>query len=414
VYNEIYNSQNKWDKDDDDYRSCELDEAIFTQTDYLKSKHSRALVSNLFSRSAISEIQYLIRDQLDRFCDVLKQQNAAGKSSNLYLGFQCFSADAISKFLFATCFDQLSFPDFQGDIVKGIDMCMPSITLAKFSIVFVWMIRYCPPSILMILAPSLKGVVVFRTALETQVKSILQNPGLLDNAPHRVIYSELLNPEANKGLPQPTALKLCHEARVLFAAGSHTIGTTLMTGVYYLLRSPEAKQRLVDEVRTVWPLLDEAPSYEELEKLPFLTAVIKETLRIAVPTPAGLPRVVPPSGAIISGVDIPGGTVVSQSALFVSFSEDVFAQPHDFLPDRWLQPGSNALESWLVVFSKGPRSCLGINLAYCELYLTFAYIFRRFDVREDPIKRADLTWSEHFLPVFEGQHLHAYCDPRSE
>jgi hypothetical protein len=41
-------------------------------------------------------------------------------------------------------------------------MCMPSITLAKFSVFFVWIIRYFPPSILMILAPSLKGVVVFR------------------------------------------------------------------------------------------------------------------------------------------------------------------------------------------------------------------------------------------------------------
>ena len=37
------------------------------------------------------------------------------------------------------------------------------------------------------------------------------------------------------------------------------------------------------------------------------TFVIKETLRVAVPTPAGLPRVVPPSGAMISGVKIPGG-----------------------------------------------------------------------------------------------------------
>ena len=46
-----------------------------------------------------------------------------------------------------------------------------------------------------------------------------------------------------------------------------------MTGVYYLLRSPEAKQRLVDEVRTAWPVLDEAPSHEELEKLPFLASV---------------------------------------------------------------------------------------------------------------------------------------------
>jgi hypothetical protein len=87
------------------------------------------------------------------------------------------------------------------------------------------------------------------------------------------MYSELLNPEANKGLPPPTALQLSHEARVLFAAGSHTVGTTLMTGVFYLLRNPGAKQRLVDEVRTAWPVLDEAPSYEELEKLPFLASV---------------------------------------------------------------------------------------------------------------------------------------------
>jgi hypothetical protein len=41
------------------------------------------------------------------------------------------------------------------------------------------------------------------------------------------------------------------------------------------------------------------------------TAVIKETLRMATPIPAGLPRVVPPSGAVISGVDIPGGVRAS-------------------------------------------------------------------------------------------------------
>ena len=54
-------------------------------------------------------------------------------------------------------------------------------------------------------------------------------------------------------------------------------------------------------------------------------------------------------------------TVVSQSALFVSLSEEIFARPREFLPDRWLQPESKALENWLVAFSKGPRSCLGIK-----------------------------------------------------
>jgi len=263
-------------------------------------------------------------------------------------------------------------------------------------------------------SPALKGLFIFKWALRNQIKSILRNPDQMNDAPHRIIYRELLNPEANKGHPVPTALQLQHEAEVLFTAGSHTTGTTLMTGVYYLLRSPEAKQRLVDELRAAWPALDQPPNYEELEKLPFLTAVIKETLRLAIPVPGGLPRVVPPSGAVISGVWIPGGTVVSQSPLFVTYSEEIFVRPHDFLPGRWLQPESKTLENWLISFSKGPRSCLGINLAYCELYLTLGHLFRRFDVRADEARPADLKWSEHFLPLFEGQHLHAYCDPRHE
>ena len=105
-----------------------------------------------------------------------------------------------------------------------------------------------------------------------QVKSVLQDPKLLNDAPHRVIYNELLNPEAYKGLPRPSVSRLCDDARALFAAGSHTIGTTLITGVYHLLHNPEIKQKLLDELRTVWPVLDQPPSYEQLEKLPFLVS----------------------------------------------------------------------------------------------------------------------------------------------
>jgi hypothetical protein len=86
-----------------------------------------------------------------------------GKSSDLYFGFQCFAADITTSFLFATSFNQISFPDFQGDIVKGIDMCMPTVTVAKHSLLFLWIVRYLPPSILTLLAPSLKGLMVFRS-----------------------------------------------------------------------------------------------------------------------------------------------------------------------------------------------------------------------------------------------------------
>ena len=46
-----------------------------------------------------------------------------------------------------------------------------------------------------------------------------------------------------------------------------------MNGVYHLLRNPEVKQRLVDELHTAWPALDDqAPAYEDLEKLPYLAS----------------------------------------------------------------------------------------------------------------------------------------------
>jgi len=85
-----------------------------------------------------------------------------GKSSNLYYGFECFSADTIATFLFSTHYNQLSFPDFRGDIVVGVDIAMPTVTLAKFSALFLWFVRNFPYRILKIFSPSMKGLVVFK------------------------------------------------------------------------------------------------------------------------------------------------------------------------------------------------------------------------------------------------------------
>ncbi|KAI0265866.1 putative P450 monooxygenase [Gloeopeniophorella convolvens] len=414
AYNEIYNAQNKWDKVSKFYGGFDIDESFFSKADYHDSKRNRALVSNLFSRKAISELQYLIKSKMDILCSALVDEYTGGKSSDLYLGFQCFSADTITTFCFATSFDQLAAPGFRGEVVQDFGSMQPAFTLRKYSPAIVWLTRNFPPWLLVRISPATRGIVGLRSSLAAQIRGVLENPTLLDEAPHRTIYRELLNPDATKGRAVPTSLELQHEAELLFTAGSHTVAATLTIGVHYLLRDPAAKQRLVDEVREAWPVLAEPPSFEVLERLPFLTAVIKESLRIAPAVPSALPRIVPPSGATIAGVVVPGGVIVGQSALFVSFSEKIFPQPHDFLPERWLGPDAKSLENWLVAFSKGPRSCLGINLAYCELYFAFAYLFRRVDVQLDKTKPSDLSYAEHFVSVFTDQHLRAYCRPLSE
>ncbi|KAI0265780.1 cytochrome P450 [Gloeopeniophorella convolvens] len=361
AYNEIYNAQNKWDKVSKFYGGFDMGESFFAKANYHDSKRNRALISNMFSRQAISELQYLIKSKMDTLCSALAAQYAIGKSSDLYLGFQCFSADTITTFCFATSFNQLSAPDFRGEVVQAFDSMMPAFTLRKYSPAIAWLMRNFPPWLLVRISPATRGAVVFRSGLAAQIRGVLEKPALLDEAPHRTIYRELLNPDATKGRAPPTALELQHEAEVLFAAGSHTVAVTLTTGTHYLLRNPAAKQRLIDEVHEAWPVLADQPSFEELERLPFLTAVIKESLRITPAVPSALPRIVPTSGATIAGVAVPGGAIVAQSPLFVSLCAEIFPQPHDFLPERWLGPDAKALEYWQVAFSKGPRSCLGIT-----------------------------------------------------
>lgn len=94
-----------------------------------------------------------------------------------------------------------------------------------------------------------------------------------------------------------------------------------------------------------------------------------------------LPRVVGPGSAEIGGVHVPQGvsilecfvpfcieylrstsqTTVSMRAAAVHYNAEIFLNPNQFKPERWLQPNSRELENYLVAFSRGPRSCLGIK-----------------------------------------------------
>jgi len=200
------------------------------------------------------------------------------------------------------------------------------------------------------------------------------------------------------------------EAGILLGAGSDSTGVTLMVTAHYVLQNPQVRQRLEAELREAWPVLEEIPRYEVLEKLPYLAAVTKEGLRM-FPGIIAHPRVVPREGAVISGKFIPGGTVVGQSFTYVHRSPLIYERPEEFLPDRWLGPNAKACDAALSVFSKGPRSCFGVNLAYAELHMGLANVFRRFELKLDEARPASLKIKEHFVPLFSGENLHAYCKP---
>lgn len=70
------------------------------------------------------------------------------------------------------------------------------------------------------------------------------------------------------------------------------------------------------------------------------------------------------------------------TAPLTHMDDSIFPDPLTFEPNRWLDGDAAHLDRYLVAFSKGSRSCAGMNLAWAELYLCTAGVFRRFGSSE--------------------------------
>lgn len=81
----------------------------------------------------------------------------------------------------------------------------------------------------------------------------------------------------------------------------------------------------------------------------------------------------------------------------------VFPEPQEFRPERWLpeskpkSPANGSLEKYLIPFGRGSRICLGMNLAYAEIYMTLAAVFRRFELELYETTREDVDVVHDFV-----------------
>ncbi|KIY00905.1 uncharacterized protein Z520_03571 [Fonsecaea multimorphosa CBS 102226] len=176
------------------------------------------------------------------------------------------------------------------------------------------------------------------------------------------------------------------------AAGFDTSAFTMTAIIYYLLKYPEAMKKLrseIDEARHAGRLSTPQPRFVETDRLEYLGAVIKETMRMRPFVRPLLEREVPPGGAVIAGKFLPGGTTVGVSVSNVHFDRTVFGKDADeFRPDRWLDPDPQRrvlMERSVLGFGAGKRVCLGKHIAELEMKMVIPRILLEFDLSlEDP------------------------------
>jgi cytochrome P450 len=169
-------------------------------------------------------------------------------------------------------------------------------------------------------------------------------------------------------------------------AGSDTTGITLRAVFYYLMKNPTTLTKLRKELDSA----DLGPkesmvSWEQARNLPYLTAVIQESLRIHPAVGLPLERIVPPHGLAVNGSFIPPGTIVGASAWVLHAKESIFgAKPLEFRPERWIEASEEKrteMNNALFTFGMGARTCIGKNISLLEMYKLVPTLLRRYEVR---------------------------------
>ncbi|KAL5740676.1 hypothetical protein ACOSQ2_029856 [Xanthoceras sorbifolium] len=167
----------------------------------------------------------------------------------------------------------------------------------------------------------------------------------------------------------------------IFLAGSETTSSTIEWALTELLRHPESMNKAKAELaEVVGP--NKKVEETDIDNLPYLRAVIKETMRLHPPIPFLVPR-----RAIqdtnFQGYHIPKNTQVLVNAWAIGRDPDVWDEPRSYKPERFL--GSkvdykgNTYE--LIPFGAGRRMCAGVPLAHKVLHLILGSLLHQFDWR---------------------------------
>ncbi|KAF5389775.1 hypothetical protein D9757_006013 [Collybiopsis confluens] len=375
-------------------------------------KNRRNLLAPSFSRQAVMKLEYTIQKKVDQLVNALENNhNTFGSSAQLALAYHSLTSDIITDYCFADSTDTLSDPEFCHPLTVETRELFKRVWVAVNFPFIVDFVVHAPRDLVLWLFPSFVSYVDAKERYERQIDNYLANPETLSSTDHETIYTHLLDPKNPEMRPSKTSL--VHEAFTLVGAGSDTVGHTCTVGTYFGLSDPLVKRRLAEELRDAWPDKSRPMNFAALEKLPYLTAFVKESLRTSIGALHPMPRVTGPGITDIAGRKIPSGTIVGMSTFFLHMDPEVFKDPHTFNPDRWLAEDTSKMMANFVPFQKGPRQCIGVNLAWAETYLILGNIFRKLDLSlvgeteyfPGPVLAALTSWYEAYFNLVQGGGL---------
>ena len=177
-----------------------------------------------------------------------------------------------------------------------------------------------------------------------------------------------------------------------FIGGVHTTGNSALHCINSLSKFPDVQQKAYEEIKQSVGTSPNAPTYVQLSSMPYLRALIKESLRYSIAPPANLRVTKVP--VTVRGYHIPPGTKVVFSAIASKETEKKkYGDPENFAPERWLRSAKSKVHPFSSLpFGFGKRSCIAKRLVNMEISVLLLRLLQHYEILENKSANDQVDW----------------------
>ncbi|KAI0972475.1 trichodiene oxygenase [Xylaria arbuscula] len=409
-YEKLYCQDGWWDKYDWSYDAFGAPLTAVSTPRHDIHKQRRTPLNSFFSKPNVTRKQELLKRNLDRLVGRLDGFVTSRKRLNLNDALSAFARDVSAEFMLGRCPGNLDHDDFNARMTQA------TLALTKLWMVtkhFRWVggtLMSLPIPVAMIIGGKqnqpffafLEWLLKDTAILMAKAKSEDPDPDAPFSLVHAIVQSKLPAPEKRHR-------RVAEEVSSILGAGFETTATVMRIVLYHMYNHPAILARLRSELEsagyTSRGLIPGDLDWVKLQQLPYLTAILQEGLRMGPGVASRLARIAPDRDLFYENWCIPAGTPVGMTTILMHHDEQLYSDPKSFIPDRWLDPEARRkADKSYAPFSRGTRNCLGMHLAWSELYMLVATFALLFDFEFDGAGPKDVEITvDHFTIGTEDQ-----------
>ncbi|KAL9961375.1 hypothetical protein ACROYT_G030299 [Oculina patagonica] len=341
-------------------------QGVLTEIDHEIWRRKRAMLNPAFHRKYLMNLMDSFNSVGDEFLEKLGQLADGRTPVRMADEFARVTLDIIGKVGYSIDLGTIANPD--SEFPSAVSKMLQGVQ-ASFQNPF-WMFNVT-------MFPFQNSVIKALKFLRSFARKVIEERCLAlkngEDTPKDVLENILNEAKENPDLDMDD---LVDNFLTIFVAGQETTSNQLSFTLYEILRHPEIKERILEEIEEVLGCRNNV-EYEDLGKLQYLDQTLKEGLRIH--PPIGSTQRVVQNEENFGGYKIPAKTCVTVSCFTIHKSAEFWENPDVFDPDRF-SPGQkeNISQSKYFPFSLGPRTCIGKTLAQFEAKVLMARVLRQF------------------------------------